>query len=195
LKISVIGAGSWGTAMSSHLAYLGNEVSLWAREPEVAQGINLERRNPLYLSDVALAQVRAVDDINQALRGAELVIMAVPSRWCGEVARQVRQHLGRDVPVVNLAKGFDYESGRRLSEVIGEALGDGDRVAALSGPNHAEEVARKIPSATVIASSDQELSSRLQEIFSAQYFRVYTNSDVIGVEVGGAYKNIVAIAA
>jgi glycerol-3-phosphate dehydrogenase (NAD(P)+) len=196
LRISVIGAGSWGTAMACHLAYLGNEIALWAREPEVGEGINRDRKNPYYLSDVLLEQgIEATDDLNHSLADVDLVVMAVPSRWCGEVARQIGKGLPGDVPVVNLAKGFDYESGERLSQLIGRALGAESRVAALSGPNHAEEVARKVPSATVIASSDQDLSRRLQEVFSAPYFRAYTNSDIAGVEVGGAYKNIIAIAA
>jgi glycerol-3-phosphate dehydrogenase (NAD(P)+) len=196
LRISVVGAGSWGTAMACHLAYLGNEIALWAREPEVADGINRDRKNPYYLNDVLMEKgIEASDDLNRTLAAADLVVMAVPSRWCGEVARQIGQGLPADVPVVNLAKGFDYESGERLSKLIGRALGAESRVAALSGPNHAEEVARKVPSATVIASRDQGLSRYLQKIFSAPYFRAYTNSDVVGVEVGGAYKNIIAIAA
>jgi glycerol-3-phosphate dehydrogenase (NAD(P)+) len=196
MKICVIGAGSWGTAMADHLAGLGNRVSLWARESEVVEGIRVERRNPLYLRDLRLSDgIAASTDIEEALYGAETVVMAVPSRWCREMAGEAARFVESGVPVVNLAKGFDYGSGKRLSEIIGEALGEPSRIAALSGPNHAEEVARRVPSATVLASSEPPLSRRLQGVFSSPYFRVYTNSDLPGVEVGGAYKNVVAIAA
>lgn len=198
MRIAVVGSGSWGTAMAAHLRLLGNEVRMWAREAEVAEGINAQGKNPLFLSDVQLPPgIRAWHHPAPALEGAEVVVMAVPSRWAREVARQVREGVPREAAVVNLAKGFDYGTNRRLSVAIAEELGReaGSGVAALSGPNHAEEVARKVPSATVIACGDAALARRLQEAFSSHYFRVYTNSDVIGVEVGGAYKNIIAVAA
>ncbi len=196
MRIAVVGAGSWGTAICSHLALLGHQVRVWAREPEVVRGVNEERRNPLFLSDVGLPQgIEASEDMEEALRGAEVVVMAVPSRWTREVAGQVAEHFPRDAAALNLAKGFDYRSDKRLSVAISEELGEKVGVAALSGPNHAEEVARQVPSATVISSVDSSLARRLQGVFSSPYFRVYTNSDIIGVEVGGAYKNIIAIAA
>ena len=196
MKISVIGAGSWGTAMAAHLASLENEVSLWAREPEVAEGIKANGRNPFYLKDKDLpAGIIASLDIDHVLERAEVVVMAVPSRWTRERAGRGAGRVDAETPVLNLAKGFDYKTGKRLSETIAEEIGGASRVAVLSGPNHAEEVAKKVPSATVIACSDPEVSRRLQHILSSRYFRVYTNKDVIGVEVGGAYKNIVAIAA
>lgn len=198
MRIAVIGAGSWGTAMAAHLARLGNDVRIWAREPEVAEGINAERRNPFYLSDVELPQdIRASGDFEDTLSGAEVVVTAVPSRWTRETVRAAAPHIPARAAVLNLAKGFDYGTRRRLSETIAEELGRdaGGGVAVLSGPNHAEEVARMVPSATVIACGDLELSSRLQAVFNSAYFRVYTNPDVVGVEVGGAYKNVIAIAA
>jgi glycerol-3-phosphate dehydrogenase (NAD(P)+) len=198
LRVGVIGSGSWGTAMAAHLTRCGHTVSMWAREPEVAEGISREGRNPLFLNDVELPPgIDAYNDIALALRGAEVVVMAVPSRWAREVARAASEHVASHAAVLNLAKGFDYGSDKRLSVTISEELGReaGGVVAALSGPNHAEEVARKVPSATVVACVDKGLSRKLQEILSSSYFRVYTNNDVIGVEVGGAYKNIIAIAA
>lgn len=198
MRISVIGAGSWGTAIAAHLCRLGNQITIWAREPEVAEGINQQKMNPYFLSDVKLPpDLRAETDMERALDGCELVVMAVPSRWAREVARAVGQFLPRETPVLNLAKGFDFHTGKRLSEAISEELGreSGQGVAVLSGPNHAEEVARLVPSATVIASREEGLARFLQELFSSDYFRVYTNPDVVGVEVGGAYKNVVAIAA
>jgi glycerol-3-phosphate dehydrogenase (NAD(P)+) len=196
LRISVIGAGCWGTAMAGHLALLGHQVRLWAREPEVAEGINRDRSNPLYLRDAVLPEgVDAYGEFKTALDRAEIVVMAVPSRWTREVARETSTYIPSGAPVLNLAKGFDYDTNCRLSVTIAEELSKRNEVAALSGPNHAEEVAKKVPSATVIASTDPEHSRQLQRIFSSNYFRVYTNSDLIGVEVGGAYKNIIAIAA
>ena len=195
MRIAVVGAGSWGTAMSGHLASLGHEVRVWAREPEVVRGINEEGRNPFFLNDVNLPPgIEAKGEMEEALRGAELVVMAVPSRWTRKVAREMAGSFPRGAAALNLSKGFDYRSDKRLSVAISEELGEGVGVAVLSGPNHAEEVARRVPSATVISSVDASLARRLQKAFSAPYFRVYTNADVIGVEVGGAYKNVVAIA-
>jgi glycerol-3-phosphate dehydrogenase (NAD(P)+) len=198
MRITVIGSGSWGTAMASHLALLGHQVRMWAREKEVVEGINAERRNPFFLSDVELAPgLVAESEFERSLWKTQTVVMAVPSRWTREVASEAAAYIPEDVAVLNLAKGFDYRSNSRLSEAIAEELGreTASGVAVLSGPNHAEEVARKIPSATVIACGDAAVSSGLQASFSSPYFRVYTNNDVIGVEVGGAFKNIIAIAA
>lgn len=184
--------------MAAHLTRLGNQVFLWAREPEVAEGINTTGRNPYFLNEVELPEgLRADSRLEKVLPGCELAVMAVPSRWTREVARELRGRLSPETPVLNLAKGFDYHTGCRLSVAIAEEMGrePGRGVAVLSGPNHAEEVARRVPSATVIASEDAKLARSLQEVFSSDYFRVYTNPDVIGVEVGGAYKNVIAIAA
>jgi len=198
VRIAVLGAGSWGTAMAAHLASSANELRIWAREAEVVEGINSERRNPLFLTDVELPRgMEAHARLEDALRGAELVVMAVPSRWTREVAAEAASHVPRGAAVLNLAKGFDYRQGERLSVVIAQEMKRDPQggVAVLSGPNHAEEVSRRVPSATVIACGDAGLASELQAVFSSDYFRVYTNRDVIGVEVGGAYKNVVAIAA
>jgi len=198
MRVSVVGAGSWGTAMAAHLALQEHEVRLWAREPEVAEGINRDGANPLFLRDVRLPSgISCSSELEQALQGAEVVVMAVPSRWTRDVAGKASGWLPAAAAVLNLAKGFDYASDKRLSVTIAEELGrePGTGVAVLSGPNHAEEVAKKVPSATVVACGDSELARRLQEILSSDYFRVYTNSDIVGVEVGGAYKNIIAIAA
>ncbi len=198
MKIAVIGAGSWGTGISALLGKKGYEVRLWAREPEVVEGINARHANPLYLPDNPLPlTVRAMSEMDEAAEGAELVIMATPSHWVGETAVQLAPHLVSDCPVLNLAKGFEQGTGRRLSRVLEDALNpEGRRViAALAGPNHAEEVIREIPSATVVAAAQPEVAAWLQRIFHASYFRVYTSSDLVGVECGAAYKNVVAIAA
>ncbi len=196
VRFCVVGGGSWGTAMASHLARRGHSVVLWAREEEVVQGIRRSGRNPLFLSDVSLPdRLDVTDSLPEALTGAEVVVMAVPSCWCEEVALSLAPHLPPKAVVLNLAKGF-HSSGRRLSEVLMEILRlDPDRLAVLSGPNHAEEVVREVPSATVVASAHLPLARRLQEELSSPYFRVYTNDDLVGVEVGGAYKNVIAVAA
>ncbi len=198
MRIAVIGAGSWGTAISSLLAKKGYEVRLWAREPEVVEGIGTLHANPLYLSDNALPEsLRATGDMDEAVDRVDLAVMAVPSHWVGETAELLAPHLAPACPVLNLAKGFEQGTGRRLSEVLGEKINPRREriIAALAGPNHAEEVIREVPSATVVAASDPGTATWLQEIFHAPYFRVYTSSDLVGVECGAAYKNVVAIAA
>lgn len=196
MRISVIGAGSWGTAVTWLLGGKGHEVSLWARETEIAQGINAEHRNPLYLPDVVIPEsVRASDDIGEALQGAEAVVMVTPSVGVRQTAEAMKPHLGSDVPICILSKGVEQDTLFLMTEVLEDVLGNGDRIAGLSGPNHAEEVSRGVPSATVVASYSEEVRSLFQDAFMTPFFRVYTNPDVIGVELCGASKNIVAIAA
>ena len=196
-KVAVLGAGSWGTAAAVLVAKKGYPVCLWGRDPELASRAEEERRNPRYLPEVVFpGGLRATSDGEEALSHAETVVVAVPSQAVAEILRDLRAHVAPGVPVVSLTKGLEISTLRRMTEVIADELEMPDRlVAALSGPNHAEEVSRDVPSATVIASSDQELARRLQELFMTPYFRVYTNEDVIGVELAGAFKNIIALAA
>ncbi len=196
MRIAVIGAGSWGTAVSWLLSGKGHEVSLWAREPEIADGVNTEHRNPLYLRDVALHDsVRASADIEQAVRGAEACVMVTPSVGVRETALAMRPFLDSDTPVVILSKGVEQDSLMLMTEVLVDVFGGRERIAGLSGPNHAEEVSRGVPSATVVASYEPTVGELFQDVFMTPFFRVYTNSDVVGVELCGASKNIVAIAA
>ena len=197
MRAAVVGAGSWGTAFAAHLAKRGLEVCLWAREPEVVEGVNHEGRNPLFLSEHKLPEgIVASLDLAEAVQGRELVVMAVPSRWAAEVASRLRGKLDERACLLNLAKGFHPQTRERLSVVIARETGVGEgRVAVLSGPNHAEEVIEEVPSATVIACVDPERSRELQETVNSDYFRVYTNRDVCGVELGAACKNVLAIAA
>jgi glycerol-3-phosphate dehydrogenase (NAD(P)+) len=195
-RIAVIGAGSWGTSVSWLLGGKGIEVSLWAREHEIAEGVNATRHNPLYMRDVVLpASVSATPDIERALQGAEAVVMVTPSLGVRETALAMKPHLGADVPVVILSKGVENDSLLLMTEVLEDVLGNRSRLAGLSGPNHAEEVGRGIPSATVIAAYDEAVGRGLQDLFLTRFFRVYTNSDVVGVELCGASKNVVAVAA
>lgn len=196
MRVAVVGAGSWGTAVAWLLGEKGLDVRLWALEPEIVDAINRDHRNPSYLKDVILpANVLATNDMEQAVNGAAAVAIVTPSHAVRPVAERLRPLLPASTPVVNLSKGVEVGTGKRMTEVLEEVLGDRERLAALSGPNHAEEVSRGIPSATVIAAYDPEVGTFLQSVFMAPTFRVYTNPDVIGVELGGASKNVVAIAA
>ncbi len=196
MKISIVGAGSWGTAFASLLAKKGFEVVLWARNPEVAEAINRENRNPFYLSSAVLpAKVRATSLIEN-LFPTKLIVLAVPSHALREVVEKLTPFLNSQVKILSLTKGIEEKTGMRMSEVIVEAASFPlERIAVLSGPNHAEEVIEEFPSATVIASVSEQLSQQLQEVVFTPYFRVYTNTDLIGVEIGGAAKNVIAIAA
>ncbi len=195
MRVGVVGAGSWGTAISHLLAKKGEEVQLWARRNEIAQHINKERRNPVYLAEKELAKgIIASSSLSEVVEAAKLIILAVPSHALRGVVRKIKPFVNSNVPLLSLTKGIEEGSGLRMSQVIKEELGEAVLVAALSGPNHAEEVIAEIPSATVVAGHDEALLEDLQKILITDYFRVYTNSDLIGVEIGGATKNIVALA-
>lgn len=196
MQISVIGAGSWGTAVSWLLGTNGHDVRLWAREPEIAQGINDNRRNPVYMKDVAIPSgVFATSDIEEALFGSDAVVMVTPSIGVRPTAVAMRPFLGAAVPIVVLSKGVENESFMLMTEVLEDVLGGRNRVAGLSGPNHAEEVAKGIPSATVVAAHSDHVGRLFQDVFMSPTFRVYTNTDVVGVELCGASKNVIAVAA
>jgi glycerol-3-phosphate dehydrogenase (NAD(P)+) len=174
----------------------GHDVRLWSREAEIADGINSERRNPMYLPDVQLGpQVFATPDMEEALFGAEAVVMVTPSIGVRQTAESMATHLPTNTPVVILSKGVEGGTNMLMTEVLQDVLGNKQRIAGLSGPNHAEEVSKGIPSATVVAAYEPGVGELFQEIFMTPFFRVYTNPDVIGVELCGASKNVVAIAA
>lgn len=196
MRIAVIGAGSWGTAVSWVLSGKGHDVALWSREPEIAEGINENKRNPLYLPEVDLsAGVFASPDMEPVLRGAEAVVMVTPSVGVRETATNMQPFLGSDTPVVILSKGVEGGSNMLMTEVLADVFGNKNRIAGLSGPNHAEEVSKGVPSATVVAAYDPKVGELFQDAFMTPFFRVYTNPDVVGVELCGASKNVVAIAA
>ncbi len=196
MRVSVIGAGSWGTAVTWMLGNKGHEIRLWSREEEIAAGINSDRRNPVYLPDVVIPDgVFASHDVEEALSGAQAVVMVTPSVGVRETAEAMKPHLGSDVPVVILSKGVEGGTNLLMTEVLEDVLGGKERIAGLSGPNHAEEVSKGVPSATVVAAYNEGVGDLFQDIFMTRFFRVYTNPDVIGVELAGASKNIVAIAA
>jgi glycerol-3-phosphate dehydrogenase (NAD(P)+) len=195
--MSVFGAGSWGTAMAHHLARRGHEVMLWAREPEVAEGINSEHRNPLFLSDLELDKgIEAVDRLGVAAHHADVWLWVVPVQFSRSVMEELATDVNDEVSLVSASKGIETGSLRRMDEVAGEALGlDERRFCCLSGPTFAREVIRGDPSAAVLACPDIELATRLQEEFSDHHLRCYAGTDLVGVELAGALKNVIAIAA
>jgi glycerol-3-phosphate dehydrogenase (NAD(P)+) len=197
-RVAVLGAGSWGTALAAVLAENGHDVALWARRQELADEINRNRTNRKYFPEAVLpAGITAFSSLPEALKGRDVVVFVLPSQSMRETARQARTWIAPEALVVHASKGFEAETWKRMSEVLSEELGPGhaNRIVVLSGPSHAEEVIQKCPTTVVVASASQESAERAQALFMCRYFRVYTNPDLIGVEVGGALKNIIALAA
>src|SRR5216684_7879559 len=200
-QITVIGAGAWGTGLSIVLGRKGNHnVCLWAHEEEVCDSIATHRMNLLFLPGQKIPEtVSATNSLEKAMRGAEIVVSVMPSHHCRRLFQSMRPHLKPEMLFVSATKGIEEGSLLRMTEVITEVAnangGFKARIGALSGPSFAKEVARGDPTAITFASQDEELARRVQSEFSDPTFRVYTNKDVIGVELGGALKNIIAIAA
>ena len=192
--VSIIGAGSWGTAVAWLLSDKGHDVHLWAYEPEVVEGINEHGYNPLYLKDVHLEGVTASNDFEEVLKDTEAVVVVTPSTVVRGVMESCKPYIGDHLPVVMLSKGVEADTGKLLTEVLIDVLGNPMRIAGMSGPNHAEEVSKGIPAATVVASESEECAFFFQELFGTHEFRVYTSSDVVGVELCAACKNIIAVA-
>lgn len=197
-QTAVIVAGSWGTALARVLADNGHDVKLWTRSTEQAGEINGIRTNGRFLPGVELPTgIRATVDMSEALAGAELVLFAAPSSAMRDVARLAAPHLENDALIVHATKGFEMDSLKRMSTVLGEELGrDESCIVVLSGPSHAEEVIVRKPTTVVVASRDPGCAEAAQDYFMNEaYFRVYTNPDMVGVETSGAIKNIIALGA
>ena len=194
--VSILGAGSWGTALSVHLARVGHDVRLWARDPALVEEMSARRVNPVYLPDIALPpNVGVTHDVSAALQGSELVVAAVPSHGCRSVMRAAAPHLSRGAIVVSATKGLEEGSQLRMSEVVRQEVGGSHPVVVLSGPSFAIEVAHQLPTAVLVASEDRAATELAQAEFRGPALRLYGSDDVVGVEMGGALKNIIAIAA
>lgn len=198
-KVSIIGAGSFGTALSIVLARAGNDVQIWAREPEIAYRINNFHDNKAYIPGVTLPDsVRCVTKLADCLHEREVIVFATPSHAVREVAKRVKPHLSGNEVIVNVAKGIENETFMTMSQVLTEVL-DGkileDNIGVLSGPSHAEEVSRFKPTTIVSTAYSKRTARTIQETFMTPMFRVYLNYDIIGVEIGGSVKNIMALAA
>jgi glycerol-3-phosphate dehydrogenase (NAD(P)+) len=197
MRISVFGAGSWGCALAHQMARRGHDVLLWAFEPEVAAGINANHRNPVFLTDAELhPEIRATNDLDAAAAHADVWIWVVPVQFSRRVMDRLAPALGGEVVVVSASKGIETDSLKRMDEIATEALGlPVERFCCLSGPTFAIEVVRGDPSAAVLACRNRNLAPSLQEEFSDRHLRCYAGSDLVGVELAGALKNVVAIAA
>ncbi len=201
-KIAVIGAGAWGTAIAIALGRKGtHEVHLWAYEKEVVESVNARHTNDLFLAGETIPEsVHATSSLPEALDGVGFVVSVMPSHHARRVWQQMKPHLTQDMLFVSATKGIENDTHLRMTEVIREVLTDGGkgfnpRLGALSGPSFAKEVAQSHPTAIAVASSDSDLTQIVQREFSDPVFRIYSNDDQVGVELGGALKNIIAIAA
>lgn len=194
-KVAVFGAGSWGTAFSVVLADAGNEVTIWGRRQELVDAINEQHENPDYFPGVTLPDsVRATTDPAEAAAGAEFVVLSVPSQSLRENLTQWKPVIPEDAVFVSLMKGVELGTVKRMSEVIAEVTGAGpERIAVVSGPNLAKEIIMREPAASVVACEDEEVAERLQNACHTRAFRPYRSTDVVGCELGGAYKNVVAL--
>jgi len=198
MNIGVIGAGSWGTTLANLLAKKGFPVTLWVYETDLAERMAKTRINDLYLDGYPLSPNLAfTSELSEAVVDRQLLLLVSPSQVMRQVLKQLQPYLGETCLLVSAAKGIENNSLQTMSEVLEEVLGTEvkNRCAFLSGPSFAKEVAEEQPTAVAVAADDLDVAHRVQEIFSTDYFRVYTNQDVVGVEIGGALKNVIALAA
>lgn len=197
-RVAVVGAGSWGTALSKVVSKKGHDVCLWAFEPEVAEQITQGRENVTYLPGQLLPEnLRSTADLAEALEGAEIVVSVSPAQVVGQVMADAAPHIRDDALIVSASKGVETTTLRRMDQVISNVLSPAQVAGftVLSGPSFALEVASETPTAVVAASKSPDASLAVQDLFQTDYFRVYTGSDVIGVELGGALKNVTALGA
>jgi glycerol-3-phosphate dehydrogenase (NAD(P)+) len=195
-RIAIIGGGSWGTALAIVAARAGHEVLLWSRNPDVVRSINEDRVNSRYLKSVQIpSSVTATSELNTTLGAAELVLFAAPSHAARELLTTISPHLNEASIIVSVSKGIEIETGKRISEIAKEVIGTTNRFVCLSGPSFAKEVVNGHPTAIVAASKDAAAARTVQNDLSFENLRIYTNTDVIGTEIGGSVKNVMAIAA
>lgn len=194
-KITIIGAGGWGTALAILLNENGHEVTIYEYFKEYAAQLEKKRENRKFLPGVKLSKtIKITNSIVDAVDGAKIVVLAVPSKFVDIFLEKLKQlKMKKSTMILSVIKGLDTKSLERMSEKIKKALGKNTNLAVLSGPSHAEEVGKKVPTAVIIASKNARTAKYLQKVFSSAYFRVYTSNDMLGVELGGALKNVIAI--
>ena len=195
MSLAVLGGGSWGTALAAHLRRAGHPVRLWLRDQAVADEINRRRQNPAYLPGVELpAGLKATTDLGEAVSAAKTIFVVIPSEFCRGVYRRLRAHAEEGAVIVSATKGLEIETRRRMTEVAAEEA-PGRPLAVLSGPSFALEVVREQPTTVVVASVDLAVAEEVQRLVSTRAFRAYSSDDVVGVELAGSLKNVIAIAA
>ncbi len=193
-KIAVIGTGTMGTAIAHHLGVQNNDVVMWSFDQGVPEGIASNHKNPTYLSDIELPNVSAYYDFADVVPGAECIVVVCPSPFMRSTVEKFAQFVENDTPIIVLSKGVEANTGFTMAEVITDVLGNSSRVAVLTGPNHAEEIARDMYGCTVVAAEDKKIAKYFQDVFMSPNLRVYTSTDVMGVELCSSAKNILAIA-
>ena len=194
-KIAVLGAGGWGTALSLVLHSKGHNVTLWGSTPDYVEFLKKHRVNKKYLKGIPLPpDLQITPDLETAQKDANIIVVAVPTPYVRKTLQPLKNSYVTGTPIVSVIKGIENETLMRGSEILKDVL-DGPPIALLLGPSHAEEVARKLPTTVVVTSEDIKLATEIQEVFITEHLRVYTNSDVIGVEIGTSVKNVIAIAA
>jgi glycerol-3-phosphate dehydrogenase (NAD(P)+) len=195
-RVCVLGSGSWGTTFAAVTSDAGSTTTLWGRDEATVRAVQQDRANPRYLPGVVLPEgLRATTDARAAVADAEVVVVALPSKVLRATVEPLAAHVRPDAVLVSLSKGVEHGTDRRMSQVVADAAGVPDaRVAVVSGPNLAREIAERQPTATVVAASDEAVAERVAAACSTDYFRPYTNTDVVGVEIAGAMKNVIALA-
>lgn len=194
-KVVVLGGGSWGTALALSLSKKGLDIDIWMRDKSQCKSMNHLRENVKYLPGVVIpSNINATDDIESALNGKSIIVSAIPTQAVRESLKMMKKYITKDQIIVNVSKGIEVGSLSRISEIVKQELPENE-YAVLSGPSHAEEVARDLPTTVVVASNKRAIAERVQDVFMTPKFRVYTNPDVVGVEIGGAMKNIIALGA
>lgn len=193
-KVTFLGGGSFGTALAVVLAEKDNIVNIYNRDKKVVDEINIKRTNEKYMKDLIIPEnVTAFVDISEAIEGADYIVLSVPSHVIRSMCRSIKDILPKNIPIISIAKGIEEDSDKRLSSVIREELQN--PIVVLSGPSHAEEIAMKLPTTLVSTSEDMKYAFEVQDLFMTPNLRIYTNDDIIGVEIGGAVKNVIALAA
>ena len=195
-SIAVLGCGSWGTALAHHLCSLGHEVCISGREKDVLEAIEKQAKNPVFFPGQSLTSgIRGEADLDKAVKGRDVVVFAVPSQAMRQVANDIKGKVAEGALLINAAKGLEEDSLKRMSVVIGEELGSEERIAVLSGPSFALEVVQNQPTAVAAAGKSLDVAEEVRDVFHGKNFRVYWTTDIVGVELGGVLKNVMAIAA